>query len=89
MCMGGLSEGLTPSPHHKGNIMFTSNRIHHDSALYHEHIFFNDTLVAQVMSEENGTYWFVLTRNNSLSRGYKTVADAKKLLFMSLDCIYA
>lgn len=68
--------------------MFTSNRIPHDSGLYHEHIFYNDKIVAQVLSEEDGSFWYVLTHNNSLSRGYKTVADAKKLLFISLDCIY-
>lgn len=68
--------------------MFTSNRIPHDSGLYHEHIFHNNKIVAQLLSEEDGSFWYVLTHNNSLSRGYKTVADAKKPLFLSLDRIY-
>ena len=61
--------------------MYTSNRIPHDSDLYHEQIFKNDQMVAQVMSEDDGTYWWVRNKNWSISRGFKTVADAKASLF--------
>jgi len=76
-----LTEG---SNQHK---MYTSNRIPHDSGLYHEQIFKDNQFVAQVLSEEDGSFWFVLAHNHSISRGYKTVVDAKKLLFLSLDRI--
>jgi hypothetical protein len=68
--------------------MFTSNRIPHDSGLYHEEIYFDNEVVAKVLSEEDGTYWWIILKNCSISKGYKTVADAKKLLFISLDRIY-
>jgi len=69
--------------------MFTSNRIPHDSGMYHEHIYHDNQVVAQVLSDKDNTYWFVLTDNHAISRGYKTVADAKKLLFLALDRRYA
>lgn len=68
--------------------MFTSNRIPHDSGMYHEHIFYDNQVVAQVLSEKDGSYWWVLTHNHSISRGYKTVAAAKKPLFAVLSHFY-
>jgi hypothetical protein len=66
--------------------MLTSNRIPHNSGLYHEQIFDNNKLVAQLLSESNGTYWWVITANQAISRGYQTVSDAKKILFSVLEC---
>jgi hypothetical protein len=57
--------------------------------MYHEHIYHDNQVVAQVLSDKDNTYWFVLTDNHAISRGYKTVADAKKLLFLALDRRYA
>jgi hypothetical protein len=77
-----LTEG---SNHQK---MYTSNRIPHTSGLYHEQIFRDNQFVAQVLSEDDGSFWFVLAHNHSISRGYKTVAEAKNscsfLLIVSL-----
>ena len=77
-----LTEG---SNHQK---MYTSNRIPHDCGLYHEWIYKDDKVVAKVMSEGD-TYWWILTHNHSISRGYKTVAQAKELLFLSLDRLFS
>lgn len=66
--------------------MFTSERIPHDSGMYHERIYWNDELVAKVMSDpKDSSYWWIKENNQSISRGYKTVADAKKTLFMVLE----
>ena len=64
--------------------MYSSIRVPHNSDLYHELIFKYDKVVAMVMSEGE-TYWWILTHNHSISRGYKTVADAKEILFPILD----
>jgi hypothetical protein len=69
--------------------MFTSNRIPHDSGMYHEHIFHDNQVVAQVLSNGDSTYWYVLSDNQAISRGYKTVADAKDMLFRVLEHRYA
>jgi len=67
--------------------MFTSNRIPHVSGMYHEHIFHDNQVVAQVLSESDH-FWFVLTHDHSVSNGYQSVADAKQELFRRLDRIY-
>lgn len=64
--------------------MFSSVRHPHESGLYHEWIYKGDEVVAKVMSEQDGTYWWFISSTYSISRGYKTVADAKKVLFMIL-----
>ena len=64
-------------------IMYTSTRINHTSDLYHEWIYQGDRVVAKVMSEGD-SYWWIITLNNSISRGYQTVADAKDVLFKIL-----
>lgn len=64
--------------------MFTSERIPHDSGLYHERIYWNDDVVAKVMSNESkGTFWYVTF--GSVKDGFKTVADTKLELFKVLS----
>ena len=61
---------------------FTSNRVPHDSGMYHEEIFYGDDLVAFVRSDpSNGTYWWSINGGSAISRGYKSVADCKENLF--------
>jgi len=67
--------------------MYTSNRIPHHSGMYHEHIFFNDQVVAQILSDTHKDYWFVIN-GNLVSAGYATVSDAKAALFPELALIY-
>jgi hypothetical protein len=60
--------------------MFTSERIPHDSGLYHERIYWNDDVVAKVMSNESkGTFWYVTF--GLVKDGFKTIADTKQELF--------
>jgi len=65
-------------------IKYASTRFNHDSGLYHEWIYQGDKVVAKVMSEDD-SYWWVIILNNSISRGYRTVADAKDVLFKTLE----
>jgi hypothetical protein len=55
--------------------------------MYHEHIFFNDQVVAQILSDTHKDYWFVIN-GNLVSAGYATVSDAKAALFPELALIY-
>jgi hypothetical protein len=66
--------------------MYYSERIPHDSGLYHEYIYRDNEYpaVAQILSE-NDSYWWIIQSNQSISRGYKSVADAKSMLFAVLD----
>lgn len=79
---------LIKPTNHKDAPMFTSNRIERDCGMYHEFIFHDNQVVAQLLSEDDGSYWFVLSHNHAISRGYKTVAAAKQPLFAVLDNLY-
>ena len=67
--------------------MYTSNRIPHDSGLYHEHVFHGDTVVAQILSDPSRCYRYVIN-GHRVSAGYRTVGEAKAALFPVLDGIY-
>ena len=64
--------------------MFSST-LNTDYALYHEVIQKDGIDVAKVIGFKNGTYGYILDRNMSSSKGYKTVADCKEVLFLILD----
>ena len=58
-----------------------------DYSLYHEVIRHNDIEVAKVIGFKDGTYGYILDHNMACSRGYKTVADCKSILFPVLDSL--
>lgn len=64
---------------------FTSNRIPHDSGLYHEVIYYGDDIAGYVMSADDGTYWWAINGGSAISRGFKTVCDCKEDLIRVLS----
>lgn len=64
--------------------MFTSYLHNIDYELYHEVIQYDGIDVAKVIGFKDGTYGYILDRDMSCSRGYKTVADCKEILFTTL-----
>jgi len=62
-----------------------SSALNTDYTLYHEVIRKDNIDVAKIIGFKDGTYGYILDRNMSTSRGYKTVAECKKMLFMILD----
>ena len=86
--MSGAMPGL-PITHALSGVSFTlmySSTLKTDYQSYHEVIHRDDIDVAKII-EEDGTYGFILDHNMSRSRGYKTVADCKKILFLVLDSL--
>lgn len=63
---------------------FSSNRIPHDSGLYHEVIYYGDDIVGYVMSDDTGKYWWAINGGSAIQRGFDTVADCKEDLFRIL-----
>ena len=66
-----------------------SSTLKTDYLLYHEVIHKDDMDVAKVIGFKDGTYGYILDHNMSRSRGYKTVADCKAILFPVLDSLLA
>ena len=64
-----------------------SSTLKTDYRLYHEVIHKDDMDVAKVIGFKDGTYGYILDHNMSCSRGYKTVADCKSILFNVLDSL--
>ena len=65
---------------------FSSQRIPHDSGLYHEVIYYGDDVVGYVMSEPTGnTYWWTINGGSAIQRGFETVADCKDDLIRVLS----
>ena len=63
--------------------MFSST-LKTDYNLYHEVIHQNDIDVAKVIGYKDGTYGYIIDHNMSCSRGYKSVAECKSMLFKVL-----
>ena len=64
-----------------------SSTLKTDYLLYHEVIHKDDIDVAKIIGFKDGTYGYILDHNMSCSRGYKTVADCKSILFPVLDSL--
>jgi len=66
--------------------VFTSNRIPHNSGLYHEVIYYGDDVAGFVMShpDDNNQYWWAINGGSAISRGFTSVADCKEDLFRVL-----
>ena len=64
-----------------------SSTLKTDYSLYHEVIHKDGIDVAKVIGYKDGTYGYILDFNMSCSRGYKTVADCKSILFPVLDSL--
>ena len=62
-----------------------SSTLKTEYSLYHEVIHKGDIDVAKVIGYKDGTYGYILDHNMSCSRGYKSVADCKQILFEVLD----
>jgi hypothetical protein len=62
-----------------------SSTLKTEYVLYHEVIHKGDIDVAKVIGYKDGTYGYILDHNMSCSRGYKSVADCKQILFEVLD----
>jgi hypothetical protein len=67
--------------------MYSSNRIPHHSGMYHEQIFHDNQVVAQILSDTDTSYWYVIN-GQTVSAGFPTVADAKAALFPELLAMY-
>lgn len=67
--------------------MFTTNRIPHNSGMYHEQIFHHDTVVAQILSDDTKSFWYVINGREVVSP-FPTVSAAKASLFPELDRLY-
>jgi hypothetical protein len=67
--------------------MYTSNRIPHYSGMYHEQIFHDNQVVAQILSDTDTTYWYVIN-GQTVMAGFPTVADTKAALFPVLEDMY-
>ena len=63
--------------------MFTSERIPHDSGMYHERIYKDNQCVALVRSnpEDLTEYWWLINGSSIRQRGFTSVADCKADLF--------
>jgi len=64
-----------------------SSTLKTDYVLYHEVIHKDNTDIAKVIGYKDGTYGYILDHNMSCSRGYKSVADCKQILFKVLDAL--
>jgi hypothetical protein len=62
-----------------------SSTLNTDYTLYHEIIKHDDIDCAKIIQFKAGDYGYILDHNMSISRGYKTVSDCKKILFLLLD----
>ena len=62
-----------------------SSRLNTDYDLYHEIIKHDDIDCAKIIGFKGGDYGYIIDHNMSTSRGYKTVGDCKKVLFLLLD----
>ena len=67
--------------------MYTSNRIPHYSGMYHEQIFYDNQVVAQILSDTDSSFWYVIN-GQTVSAGFRTVSDAKAALFPELEAMY-
>lgn len=67
--------------------LFTANRIPHHSGLYHERIYYDNQVVAQILSDEHRGYWYVIN-GDKVSDGFDSVCAAKAALFPELDEMY-
>ena len=65
--------------------MTYSSTLKTEYVLYHEVIKHDGIDCAKVIGYKDGSYGFILDANQSVSRGYKTVSDCKKILFIVLD----
>ena len=80
---------FTLSPELVMKPVYNSLRTDEGSQPYHEVIYLGHTKpVAKIMHTEDG-YWWILNHNHAISRGYRSVADAKRTLFPVLDSVYS
>jgi len=62
-----------------------SSTLNTEYTLYHEVIRADGIDCAKIIGYKDGTYGFIIDSNMSISRGYRTVADCKAMLFKTLD----
>ncbi len=62
-----------------------SSSLNTEPSLYHEVIKADGIDCAKVIGHKDGTYEFIIDSNMARSRGYKTVADCKSMLFKVLE----
>ena len=67
--------------------MFTTNRIPHNSGMYHEQIYHHNTVVAQILSDDAKHFWYVINGKRAVC-SFPTVSAAKASLFPELDLLY-
>ena len=65
-----------------------SSTLNTEYTLYHEVIKHDDIDCARIIGYKDGTYGYILDANHSVSRGYKTVADCKGILFRVLNKMF-
>ena len=62
-----------------------SSTLNTDYTFYYETIKRDDIDCAKIIGFKGGDYGYIVDHNMSTSRGYKTVGDCKKVLYLLLN----